>query len=102
MTGRRAGSEELQRWGVVNSVVPAEHLLDAALELANRVAACAPLSLQAIKEIDRATDGLGDREAFKRMRAGDLSAYGRVYDSDDAVEGIASVSEKRDPVWKGR
>ncbi|MDD9729465.1 enoyl-CoA hydratase-related protein [Mameliella sp. AT18] len=102
MTGRRAGAEELHRWGVVNTVVPADRLMDAALELANRVAASAPLSLQAIKEIDRATDGLGDCAAFDRMRAGNLSAYGRVYDSEDAVEGIASVSEKRDPVWKGR
>jgi crotonobetainyl-CoA hydratase len=102
MTGRRAGAEELHRWGVVNTVVPGDRLMDAALELANRVAASAPLSLQAIKEIDHATDGLGECAAFDRMRAGNLSAYGRVYDSEDAIEGIASVSEKRDPVWKGR
>jgi crotonobetainyl-CoA hydratase len=101
MTGRRASADELARWGVVNSVVPAEALLDAAFALAERVAASAPLSLQAIKEIDRATQGLGDKAAFARMRAGDLLAYGRVYDSADAAEGIASVSEKRTPVWTG-
>lgn len=102
MTGRRATADELARWGVVNEVVPADRLLDAALALADRVAASAPLSLQAIKEIDRATQGLGDEAAFARMRAGDLATYARVYDSEDAAEGIAAVSEKRTPVWKGR
>lgn len=102
MTGRRASAQELARWGVINEVVPAEELPQAALALAQRVAASAPLSLRAIKEIDRATQGLGEQAAFARMRAGDLSVYGRVYDSEDAAEGIASVSEKRTPVWKGR
>lgn len=102
MTGRRAGADELARWGVVNAVVPADALLAEAFALAERVAACAPLSLQAIKEIDRATQGLGDEAAFARMRAGDLPCYGRVYDSEDAAEGIAAVTEKRTPVWKGR
>lgn len=102
MTGRRATAEELARWGVVNEVVRAENLMTAALDLAERVAASAPLSLQAVKEIDHATQGLGAEAAFARMRAGDLPVYGRVYDSEDAAEGIAAVSEKRAPVWKGR
>ncbi|SMX48668.1 enoyl-CoA hydratase-related protein [Maliponia aquimaris] len=102
MTGRRASAAELARWGLVNAVVPGDTLLATALELADRVAASAPLSLQAIKEIDRATQGLGDQAAFARMRAGDLPTYARVYSSEDAAEGIAAVTEKRTPVWKGR
>ncbi|WP_323771481.1 enoyl-CoA hydratase-related protein [Antarctobacter sp.] len=102
MTGRRATAQELARWGVVNAVVPGADLLDAAMALATRVAASAPLSLQAIKEIDRATTGLSEEEAYAKMRSGDLPNYDRIYASDDAAEGIASFSEKRDPVWKGR
>ena len=83
-------------------MVPAEGLRAAARALAVRVAACAPLSLQAIKEIDRATQGLSERAAFAAMRGDGLPVYANVYDSEDAAEGIASVSEKRVPVWKGR
>ncbi|MEM7499919.1 MAG: enoyl-CoA hydratase-related protein [Pseudomonadota bacterium] len=102
MTARRAEAAELARWGLVNEVVPVARLMVAARALADRVAASAPLSLQAIKEIDAATEGAGTREAFRVMHEADLPVYRRVYDSADAKEGIASVVEKRAPVWSGR
>ncbi|MEL6479815.1 MAG: enoyl-CoA hydratase-related protein [Pseudomonadota bacterium] len=102
MTARHVEAAELARWGLVNAVVPAGELMESARALADRVAASAPLSLQAIKEIDAATEGADTRDAFHRMRTADLPVYRRVYDSEDAKEGIASVTEKRSPVWKGR
>jgi crotonobetainyl-CoA hydratase len=59
------------------------------------------MSLQAVKEIDAATQGASEREAFRLMREADLPVYRRIYDSDDAAEGIASVMEKRAPNWTG-
>ena len=102
MTGRRASAEELARWGLVNQVTSASDLTETARILAERVAACAPLSLQAIKEIDRATEGHSERQAYQIMREADLQIYRRVYDSEDAAEGMAALSEKRAPQWKGR
>lgn len=101
-TGRRASAAELARWGLVNRVVPGEQLMEAALALANEVAASAPLSLQATKEIDRATQGVSEQQAFRLMRETDLPIYKRVYDSEDAAEGLAALNEKRSPNWKGR
>ncbi len=102
MTGRRASADELARWGLVNEVVPLAGLMAAARELAARVAACAPLSLQAVKEIDLATQGAGEREAFRIMREAELPVYHRVYDSGDAAEGMTALAEKREPEWKGK
>lgn len=102
MTGRRASAQELERWGLINRVVPKGKLMEAALDLASQIAANAPLSLQATKEVDRATEGMNERDAFHTMRSADLPFYRKVYDSEDAAEGIASINEKRDPVWKGR
>ena len=101
-TGRRASAEELARWGLVNAVVPSGRLREEARALADRVAASAPLSLRAIKEIARAADGLSDREAFGAMRRSGLEAYSRIYASEDAAEGVAALAEKRAPVWRGR
>ena len=102
LTGRRASASELMRWGLVFQVVPGSELMSAARSLADRIAACAPLSLQAIKEIDGVTQGVSERDAFRIMREADLPVYQRVYASDDAAEGIASVTEKRAPRWTGR
>ena len=54
------------------------------------------------KEIAKATEGLSVQEGFRVMREGGLSAYGRVYASEDAEEGMAALAEKRAPNWKGR
>jgi crotonobetainyl-CoA hydratase len=101
LTGRRASAGELAHWGLVLQTAPGPALMDAARALADRIAACAPLSLQAVKEIDTATQGATEREAFRIMREADLPVYRRIYGSDDAAEGMASVMEKRTPRWTG-
>ncbi len=101
LTGRRAPATELEHWGLVIQTTDGGELMAAARSLADRIAACAPMSLQAIKEIDRATQGASEREAFRLMHEADLPVYRRIYDSDDAAEGIASVMEKRAPRWTG-
>ena len=102
LTGHRYRAADLARWGLINRVVPAAELLSAARALAEEVAECAPLSLQANKEIMLAAEGATECEAFRIMRETELPVYARIYDSEDAAEGIASVAEKRAPVWKGR
>ena len=99
--GRRLDASEAERWGLVNKVVPAADLEEAAMELAGRIASAAPLAVEAVMAIDRATRHLPLGEAFGHLRSGDLEAYERMLRSEDAKEGPRAFTEKRDPYWQG-
>ena len=100
--GRRLDAAEAERWGLVNRVVPASELADAAGELAHRIARAAPLAVEAVMAIDRATGHRSLDEAFAHLRSGDLGPYERMLASEDALEGPRAFSEGRDPHWQGR
>ena len=102
LTGRRLTVDEAATWGLVNAVTPGEDLLDAALGMAREASQGAPLAVGAVLEVLEATEGLGTREGFARMRSGELSTYGRVAGSEDAQEGPAAFVAGRPPVWTGR
>lgn len=102
LTGRRMTADEAAGWGLANRVVPAASLMDSALELAAEITAGAPLAVAAIQEVLAATAGLDVRDAFARMRSGDLAAYTAMLGSEDAVEGPRAFAEKRPPQWHGR
>ena len=99
--GRRLDASEAERCGLVNKVVPAADLEDAAMELAGRIASAAPLAVEAVMAIDRATRHLPLGEAFGHLRSGDLEAYERMLRSEDAKEGPRAFAEKRNPYWQG-
>lgn len=102
LTGRRMTAAEAARWGLANRVVDAADLMDTALALAAEISAGAPLAVAAVQEILAATAGLDVRDGFARLRAGDLTAYTRMQQSEDAAEGPCAFAEKRPPQWRGR
>ncbi len=69
----------------------------AALGLAERIAANAPLGLAAVKELARLA--VSD-PASVPARLGEWQSI--VFQSEDAKEGAAAFTEKRAPVWRGR
>jgi crotonobetainyl-CoA hydratase len=98
LTGEPMTAADALRWGLVNDVVPAAELLDAALALAERVAANAPLAVQASKRIARGiVDGTAASEdAAWALNDAEMSA---LVASNDTIEGVLAFAEKRPPVW---
>lgn len=102
LTGRRMPAAEALRWGLVNQVTNADDLLPAAQQLAQRIAANAPLALGAVKEILRHTQGQSTEAAYRTLRHSDaLPTYRRMLHSEDAQEGPRAFAEKRTPQWRG-
>ncbi|TNY36945.1 crotonase/enoyl-CoA hydratase family protein [Thermomonospora catenispora] len=97
LTARPVTAREALAMGLVNKVVPDGRALAAARELADRIAANAPLSVQAILRAHRETWHLPEEEALK---VSDEIGW-PVFDSKDAAEGTRAFREKRDPVFTG-
>jgi len=99
MTGRVIDARRAMEIGFVNSVVPPADLLPEALRLANEIAANAPLTVAAVKELVQISGDMGRTAGLKFARQ---MFDDKVYCSEDAIEGPRAFKEKRPPVWKGR
>jgi len=98
MTGSPISAARAYQIGLVNHVVPAEEVLPRAMQLANDIVACAPLSVEASKQMIYRTTGL-DRDSALRSA---FNLMEPIYSSEDALEGIRAFRAKRAPVWQGR
>ena len=99
LTGRTVEADEAARIGLVNRVVPAEELREAALDVAGLMAAHSPLGVRLTKAVVQA-----NVDAPSLERAVELENRGQALTTrtQDTVEALAAFREKRPPVWTGR
>ena len=98
LNGRLLTAQEATHFGLVNRVVPVEDYLEFALELANGIAARAPIAVQLAKqavnnvfETHLGAGLLDERRLFQLL-----------FGTEDKKEGMAAFIEKRRPDWRGR
>ena len=97
-TGEFIGAQRALDLHLVNQVVPSGELMASAEAMARKVVQNAPLALAAIKEVavNGAAMDMERRVAYAQAKV-DL-----IRTTEDAQEGVAAFSEKRQPVWRGR
>lgn len=98
LSGDPMDAQSAAHWGLINRVVPAESLLDQARELALRIAANAPLAVQAAKELAIRSRDLDLAEGLRFEQ----TILRLLQFTDDAREGPAAFAEKRTPDFRGR
>jgi enoyl-CoA hydratase len=98
LTGDPITAEVAHHHGLVNRLVEPGEALDAAIALAERICANAPVAVResrrVVIEATNAPDDVGWKMSLEGMAA--------AMSSEDFGEGLTAFIDKRPPVWKGR
>lgn len=98
LTGDTIGAAQAHALGLVSQIVPSGATVDAALELAARIAAQPPLAVRAAKAAVLAAD----EQSLSAGLSAERDAFFALFDTEDQAEGMAAFTEKRRPTWSGR
>jgi enoyl-CoA hydratase len=98
LTGERMGARDLARFGLLNRVVPRDHVMAEARRLAETIVANGPVAVRAIKRAALACVGRPIAEGLQQ----ELEIGLPVFATEDAREGPRAFKEKRKPRFQGR
>jgi enoyl-CoA hydratase len=97
-TGRMVDAEEALRIGLVDTVVPAEKLIDEANKLADAILSKGPLAVKAAKSV---IDTGYDTDLSSACKL-EINAFAGLFGTKDKDEGLGAFLEKRKPEFSGK
>lgn len=98
LTGKMVDARTACEWGLVNRVVPARELAEAARQLACEIAQASPLTVALGKQAYYAQIDLDQSKAYAYAK----EVMSRNALAADAQEGMSAFLEKRRPCWVGK
>ncbi|MFD9073973.1 crotonase/enoyl-CoA hydratase family protein [Streptomyces lasiicapitis] len=96
LTGRPYSAKEAADVGLIGHVVPDGTALERALAIAERINACGPLAVEAVKASVYETADMTESDGL----TAELKRGWPVFDTADAKEGARAFAEKRPPVYR--
>lgn len=96
-TGDVIDAETALDWGLISRAVPPETLMEEAMGLAERMAGQPPQSLRLAKTLLRH----GATSSYETIMELSAASQALMHKTDDHMEGVDAILEKRSPVFKG-
>lgn len=96
-TGEPVNAQTALAWGMVSRVVPPEELMNAATELAKRIAANPPSALRMTKRLLKE----GEHSRLDTLLELSASLQSLAHQTKDHVEAVNAIIEKRQPNFTG-
>ena len=97
-TGEAINAQQAYEWGMLNRLVKADELMDTAMDLAQRIAKNPPQALRATKQLLRAGTSM-PLDSLLQMSA---AIQANLHQTEDHVEAVSAMIEKREPNYKGK
>jgi enoyl-CoA hydratase/carnithine racemase len=97
-TGEAIDARTALDWGLVSRVVPADQLLDAARELASRIAVNPPQVLRMTKKLIRE----GMQQSLPSLLELSAAMQALAHHTEDHQEAVGAMLDKRTPDFRGR
>ena len=96
-TGDVIDAETAADWGLISRAVPGDTLMDEAMKLASRMAQQPPQSLRLAKTLLRH----GTTASYDTIMEMSAAAQSMMHLTEDHIEGVDAILEKRTPNFKG-
>ncbi|KAF2093299.1 ClpP/crotonase [Rhizodiscina lignyota] len=98
LTGKIIDAATAEKWGMVNKVVPQDHLVDEAVKWASEVAEISPDSIICTRAMLR--EGWTTADVVEATKISNGREWAELQKGENMQEGLRAFKEKRKPVWK--